>query len=185
MLYDNFTRWQVRDTTGKRKYLNDAERARFLAEAKRLPHAERALCLTLVFTGCRISEALELSAARLDREQQSLTFRTLKRRALSFRTVPIPEDLVRTLAALPAEQFWPMHRATAWRLVKRVMRAADINGPMACCKGHRHAFGMRAVERGLPPGLVQSLLGHASLSTTTIYMQAVGNEERAFVARMW
>jgi integrase/recombinase XerD len=33
--------------------------------------------------------------------------------------------------------------------------------------------------------LVQRWLGHASMNTTAIYLQAIGNEEREIAARMW
>ena len=43
---------------GKRKYLTAEEQGRFIAAANALERAEvRTLCLTLAYTGCRISEA--------------------------------------------------------------------------------------------------------------------------------
>jgi len=51
---------------GQRKYLTGDERARFLAAAARAPRETRALCLVLAWSGCRISELLELSAERVD-----------------------------------------------------------------------------------------------------------------------
>ena len=47
------------------------------------------------------------------------------------------------------------------------------------------AFGVAAVTAGVPLNLVQKLLGHAQLSTTAIYADAVGEEEHAIAARMW
>jgi integrase/recombinase XerD len=32
---------------------------------------------------------------------------------------------------------------------------------------------------------VQRWLGHASMNTTAIYLQAIGDEEREIVSRMW
>lgn len=45
---------------GRRKYLTPGERSRFLAAAFAEPPKIGTLCLTLAFTGCRISEALAL-----------------------------------------------------------------------------------------------------------------------------
>jgi hypothetical protein len=42
-----------------------------------------------------------------------------------------------------------------------------------------------AVTAGVPLNLVQKWLGHAQLSTTAIYADAVGEEEHAIAARMW
>jgi len=180
--------WQVYDSRGVRKYLDSPERIRFLTEADDLDPRRRALCYVLAYTGCRISEALELDPHRLDADSPGLRFRTLKRRRLVFRVVPIPEFLMVMLRALPCapgDRFWPIHRVTAWRMIRGVMEHAQIKGPMATCKGLRHAFGIRAIARNLPGPLVQKFMGHASLASTAIYLDPVGAEEREFAERMW
>lgn len=180
--------WQVLDDTGHRKYLSEEERRHFLVAAARLPATGKALCHTLALTGCRVSEALTLARHQLDSERGALTFKTLKRRRIIYRTVPIPEDLMEQLQALPLrddEHLWSMHRATAWRLVKAAMDLAGITGPMACCKGLRHGFGMHAATCNVPPNLIQRWMGHSSGTTTAIYLDAVGLEEREFASRMW
>jgi integrase len=150
--------------------------------------ARRAVCYTLTYTGMRISEALELGPHRLDLGTQAVCVRTLKRRRLAFRLIPVPELLISMLQALPAyesERYWPIHRTTAWRIIHDTMRDAEIVGPMATCKGLRHAFGIRAATCNIPGPLVQKFLGHASATTTAIYLDAIGVEEREFVRRMW
>ncbi len=52
-------------------------------------------------------------------------------------------------------------------------------------KGLRHGFGVAAVQAGIPLNMVQKWLGHAQLSTTAIYADAVGAEEQDIAARMW
>jgi integrase/recombinase XerD len=42
-----------------------------------------------------------------------------------------------------------------------------------------------AVQAGIPLNLVQRWLGHAQLSTTAIYAEAIGPEEQEIAARMW
>jgi integrase len=180
--------WQVRDETGRRKYLSGNERARFLSEADRLAPSRRAFCHVLAYAGCRVSEALALTIHHLDPELGTLTFRTLKRRRRCFRTVPVPQPLLAMLAALPVAEggrFWTMHRATAWRLVKAVMARSAIAGPMASPKGLRHGFGIHAAGRNIPTNLIQRWMGHASSTTTAIYLDAVGTEERRMASRMW
>jgi hypothetical protein len=44
--------------SGKRKYLNAAERQRFVEAARRAPSKIRLFCLTLRWSGARISEVL-------------------------------------------------------------------------------------------------------------------------------
>lgn len=181
-----FTNWQVHNEAGRRKYLNTEERARFLAIAERMQPRVCALCHVLAFTGCRITEALRLTPFQLN--DGMLTLATLKRRKRHFRLVPVPMAVEVMLRALPgdgASPYFPWHRATAWRYVKHVMQCAGVDGPMACCKGMRHTFGMYALRCGVPANLVQRWLGHASAITTAIYLDAVGIEEREFAERMW
>lgn len=179
---------QLYDVAGRRKYLTEAERLRFLEAADDGTGAEQALLYVLTFTGCRVSEALALTTHHLDAERDTLTFRTLKRRKLRFRTIHIPPEVTAMLLRLKltvGQRFWTLHRSSAWRLVRRTMTAAEIEGPMATCRGLRHGFGIRAAERNVPPPLIQRWMGHASPDTTAIYLDAVGAEERAFAARIW
>ena len=179
---------QLYDEAGRRKYLNSSERERLLIAADDLGPAESAFLYVLTFTGCRVSEALAMTSHHLDGQTDTITFRTLKRRRLIFRTVPVPPEVTELLLRLdrPGDlPFWTMHRSTAWRLVSRTMASASIEGPMACCKGLRHSFGMRAADRNVPQPVIQRWMGHASPATTAIYIDAIGVEERAFASRMW
>ncbi|RJG54225.1 site-specific integrase [Sphingobium terrigena] len=180
--------WQPYDEAGRRKYVNGAERKRFLHAADQMGNEVRALCHVLAYSGCRISEALNLTRDHIDQERGALVIRTLKRRRLRFRMVPIPRRLIIMLAAMPQHdngRIFSMHRSTAWRQVKQVMLAADISGPMATAKGLRHGYGICAAGKSVPPNLIQKWLGHASGVTTAIYLDAVGVEEREFAERMW
>jgi site-specific recombinase XerD len=42
-----------------------------------------------------------------------------------------------------------------------------------------------AIQAGIPLNLLQRWLGHAQLTTTAIYANAVGPEERNIASRMW
>lgn len=180
--------WQVFDDRGVRKYLDSNERVRFLAAADKLNLGDRALCYVIAYTGCRISEALQLGPHLVDHERQAVRFRTLKQRRMAFRHVPVPPWLITMLTKLPCDaagRFWPIHRSTGWRIVHHAMQAANVVGPMATCKGLRHAFGIHAAISNVPGPTIQKSLGHASPATTAIYLDAVGIEERALISRMW
>lgn len=179
---------------GARKYLTAAERTRFIAAAQSIPRAElRTLCLTLAYTGCRISEALALTGTSIEHEAGFIAIRSLKKRngAVVIREMPVPPILLANLAqvhgrALGACRLWPLSRSRAWQLIKGVMAGAEITaGPHATPKGLRHGFGLHAVRSGVPLNLVQRWLGHARMETTAIYLQAIGAEERAIAERMW
>ena len=178
------------DHKGKRKYLCAGEVPRCLKAAHAAKPDTELLCRLLAYTGCRISEALALTPERLDAETGRVVLRTLKRRALLYRAVPVPAGLMtalRNAAAghAPDAPIWPWSRQTAWRRVKAVMRAACITGPQAMPKGLRHGFGVANAEENVPMATTQKWLGHAKLETTAIYQQAVGREENAFARRIW
>jgi integrase len=178
------------NSVGARKYLCASELPRFLSAAAQQDEPVRVFCLLLALTGCRISEALALTQAQLDRETGRVIFRTLKRRKVTFRSVPVPSALMAALFRLARtkhadERLWAWSRPTAWRRVKEVMDAAGIAGPQAMPKGLRHAFGVANAEENVPMATTQKWLGHAKLETTAIYQQAVGREENAFARRLW
>jgi integrase/recombinase XerD len=84
------------------------------------------------------------------------------------------------------EVLWNWSRTTAWRRVKAVMDAAGLHdGVQSTAKGLRHGFGVAAVKNGISLNLAQRWLGHAQISTTAIYADAVGEEEHQIAARMW
>jgi integrase/recombinase XerD len=175
--------------SGGRKYLNAAERRRFLEAARQASLEVRLFCFMLRWSGGRISEVLALTPAAIDIECGVANIHTLKRRKRGIvRQVPLPTDMLRDLERDPelaTRRLWTWSRTTAWRRVKQVMAVAGINGTHAMPKGLRHGFGVNAFETSVPPHLVQRWLGHASLRTTSIYGDVMGPEERSFAARMW
>jgi integrase/recombinase XerD len=175
-------------STGGRKYLNAAERRRFIRAAQRTPPKVRLFCLVLGWSGGRISEVLALTPAAIDVESGVAIIHTLKRRKHGItRQVPLPRDVLRGLdhvfrlrrlqrdPSFATDPLWRWSRTTAWRRVKEV----------AMPKGLRHGFGVNAFQSNVPPHLVQRWLGHASPRTTAIYGDVLGPDERAFAARMW
>lgn len=186
------------DQEGHRKYLTGSERRAFLSVAHRMPIEVSTFLLTLAFTGARISEVLSLTPAQINVGAGIIVIECLKkRRPGMFRAVPIPEQLLAELdrvhhlsaSAPPLERaalrLWPWCRTTAWHYVKACMADAGIIGPQASPKGLRHAFAVNALDVSVPLPLIQKWLGHSRLTTTAIYTNAVGAEERAIAARYW
>ena len=176
-----------------------AEREAFLREADRADRAVRTLCMTLTYAGCRLSEALALTVDRVDLAAGVLTFESLKKRRDGvYRSVPVPPTLLEALDMVHGirerqtgegrgrgVQLWPWSRMTGWRAVHDVMVTTRLEGPHASPKGLRHGFGVAAVSAGIPLNMVQKWLGHAQLTTTAIYADAVGAEEKDIASRMW
>jgi len=68
------------DGSGRRKYLTPSERRQFLRAAESAPRPVQTFGATLAHTGCRLSEALALTAARVDLGAGVLIFESLKKR---------------------------------------------------------------------------------------------------------
>ncbi len=194
------------DTEGQRLYLTAQERKNFLAAAEHEAPEIQMFCQVLHFTGCRPSEALELSASRIRMNEKIIVIRTLKKRKYDsngrqrkpqFRQIPVPSRLINELNLVfnlhsrltnkkkIIEPFWTIHQTTAWRNVKKVMDRAGIIGPQATSKGLRHGYGVAMAAKKLPITLIRDLLGHADTKTTEIYMQIVGDEKRDLVMSVW
>ena len=182
---------------GERKYLNAAERSRALCESAKLPPSHALFALTLAWTGARISEVLGLTPGSFQIEPGVVAIRTLKRRKFVIREVPVPDELMLALddhfdlhrrqrsPATSRARLWPWGREWGWKIIKGVMDDAAIAGPAACPRGLRHSFGVGALGADVPINLVQRWLGHARLSTTMIYLNVSGPEERRYAERFW
>jgi integrase len=196
---------RLHDTAGNRLYLNAEERAAFMAVARRQPARDRTLCETLHYTGCRPSELLEITPGRVDLSGGTITIRSLKKRKeasgrskVVYRSVPVPPDYLDTLNTahgireaqksrkLANAPIRPLSRVRVWQIVKRFMIDAGIpDAPQRSPKGLRHGFGINATVNSIPLHMLQKWMGHAQLSTTAIYADAVGREEQDIAARMW
>jgi len=95
------------------------------------------------------------------------------------RIVPLPQPVLDDL-----RKFWTTHRNPRWlfpnqagdgpigrgalrRAVVIAARQAGIAG--VTLHNFRHGYATRLIERGVNLGVVQILLGHGSIKTTTIY----------------
>lgn len=198
------TEMRIYDRKGKRLYLTNIERKQFIEASKDETRENRMFCRVLHDTGCRPSEALELTANRICLDQKNIIIRSLKKREYDmrgnkkepvYREVPVTDklvdmlDMVFDLKKRQANQrkadkpLWTMSRATSWRMVKRVMTKAGIKGPQATSKGLRHGLGVAMLvgEKPAPIHIVSQILGHSDTKTTEIYLQATGLERRQLV----
>jgi integrase len=190
---------QLYDPNGRRKYLTPAERQEFIEASEAAFKQIRTFCGTLAHTGCRISEALALTADRVDIHDGVLIIESKKKRRRGvYRAIPVPPAFLDTLNAVHdlgaarsgpdsgrSVHLWPWSRPTGWRHVCGVMRTAGIAGLHATPKGLRHGFGIKAVVSNVPLNMIQKWLGHAQLATTAIYADAIGPEEKQLAERMW
>ncbi|NMN03854.1 MULTISPECIES: site-specific integrase [unclassified Novosphingobium] len=184
-------------SNGQRKYLTSAERRSFLSAAANFERETLTLCWVISATGCRISEALSLTANSIDRHDRMIVIECLKKRRRGiYRSIPVPAALIDLLTEVhdlrdhigqgkDAPRLWSFSRVTAYRRIRKVMESANLNGQHAMPKGLRHCFGVSAIQSQVPLNLVQRWLGHADMRTTAIYAGAMGPEERNIARRMW
>ncbi len=186
------------DGRGVRKYLIAQERRDFAKVALRAAPPVMIFGLTLLYTGARISEALQLPPERIDRAESAIILETLKRRRRGiYRAVPVPPQLIERIAQFvdrerretnpvaSQSRVWSWGRTTAWKYVKSLMQGANIPERLRTPRALRHAFGVNAIQSGIALNVLQRWMGHARIETTAIYADVLGDEERALAQRSW
>ena len=137
----------------------------------------------------RISEALNLQVEQIDFSEKVVTIRSLKKRGkVHYRQIPLPDVFLREIKPILGNvggRIWTFSRSTASRIIKKVMNTAGISGSKACSKGIRHSYAVNCILHNVPLTLIQRWMGHASITTTAIYLNVLGEEARKFAKRTW
>ena len=165
--------------------------ARVESAAERLRALRLACLLELLYaTGLRVSELVALPAAAARRDQRMLMVRGKGGRE---RMVPLNDAAKRAMTdylALRAEAkadkskwLFPsfgesghLSRQHFARELKTIAGAAGLNASQVSPHVLRHAFASHLLQNGADLRVVQTLLGHADISTTQIYTHVL--EER-------
>jgi site-specific recombinase XerD len=155
----------------------DPEEAKRLLAVKRSPVAR--MCATVMYCcGLRISEALNLKVTDIDSQRMVVIVRSGK--GNKDRHIPLPR---RTLELL--RDYWREYRPKTWLFVtpdgrqladhsvryylKKARRDSGIRKPVSC-HTLRHSYATNLMARGVDVRVIQALLGHRSLKTTTLYL---------------
>jgi integrase/recombinase XerD len=175
-----------------------------VAAAEKMPErlrASRLVCLleVLYATGLRVSELIALPAAAARRDERLLVVRG---KGGKERLVPLNDaakaamrDYLALIAeagkadkAAPSKWLFPsfaeaghLTRQHAARELKNLAVAAGL--PAAKVSPHvlRHAFASHLLQNGADLRIVQTLLGHADISTTQIYTHVLDERLKAIV----
>jgi integrase/recombinase XerD len=134
-----------------------------------------ALLRLLYSTGIRVSEACDLKWRDVVARDNGKAQITVFGKGGKERAVLLSADTYRELQALrveDSEQVFPnLYPRKAERIIERAAKRAGIDGNVSP-HWMRHANASHALDRGAPIHVVQSTLGHASLSTTSKYTHA-------------
>jgi integrase len=166
-------------------------------EIQRTMEGHDAMVLALIgflwATGARISEALALTPADLDVDRRMVRLPTLKRRRKDgsgrktspARIVAVAGHWLTPVLGYivlartePHARVFPIGRQHAWRIVSRALQAAGVEPGRAKLHSIRHGHAVHAVLAGVPLNIIQRQLGHASIVTTSIYLQVTGQDVR-------
>ncbi|MEN0045675.1 MAG: site-specific integrase [Bacteroidota bacterium] len=189
--------WDLYDAQGNRKYLTAEERQKFYdAIPDALGREKRTFALMLYYSGCRISEALEVTCSRIDYDREGVVFRTLKRKKQVFRFVPLPSPFLEKLDDVhhvkdvakkksADNKIWSFNRKTGWSAIKSVMEKAGIEGAQATAHGLRHSFVIAHQQNKTPPHMIQEWAGWSSTQMLGVYGRAFGEEERNLASQIW
>ena len=158
---------------------------------------DRAMLELIYASGLRVSELVTLKTFHLAMNDHVLrvTGKGDKERLVPFGLVArdwivryLAESRPAILAGQQTEDLFVtargqgMTRAMFWVLVKKYARAAGITSPLS---PHtlRHAFATHLLNHGADLRAVQMLLGHADISTTTIYTHVARERLKQLHAR--
>ena len=158
---------------------------------------DRAIMELLYACGLRVSELVGLDTDRIDLER--LTVRVIGK-GNKERRVPMGDEARERLhrhlegprrewtrrkptpAAFVNQRGQRLTRESVWRLVRRWTRSAGVEAHVTP-HTFRHSFATHLLEGGADLRVVQTLLGHASISTTQLYTHLTGERLREVYAR--
>jgi site-specific recombinase XerD len=162
----------------------------------RLTRRCRALVLFLIDTGCRVSEARNVTMDDIDLEsgevlvegkgsKQRYVF--LGRRAISAVWLYVNEERPEPAQVdhdnlFLTEDGYPMSRYCLREAITRLARAAGLPGGVTPHK-FRHTAAVNHLRNGMDLVSLQHLMGHAEITTTRGYLDAIGDERVGDIAR--
>ena len=159
-------------------YLKEEEFYKLIKATNNKAHK---LAFLLAFnSGLRISEVTNLTKDNLDFDKNRITI--LNGKGGKDRIVPLPKQFPKSYLPIIPLKIGVRALQIAF---KRNLTLARINKPLATFHSLRHSFAVRCLERGMPVNIVQVLLGHSNLQTTSIYTLVTGGDALKKYEELW
>jgi integrase len=152
-------------------------------QTKKQKRRNKNLILVLGYTGMRKGELLNLIVGDIDFNQQRILIRQGKGR--KDRVVPMADRIIVPLHEQCAGKiahdkiFDNLNGRSVYRIITSLAKACGLQGFHP--HNLRHWFGTQLVERGASLRVVQELMGHESLETTSIYLDITAKHLRGTI----
>jgi len=149
-----------------------------------------ALVITLLRTGGRIDEVLQLKARDFSLENNTVRLKTLKKRGEAYRVIPMHQELRSVVREYflnshidprSDEKLFNMTRQGTDKYFKKMQK--DLGFKIHAHK-FRHTFAVKAIMSGVPLNVLKKWLGHASVFTTNVYTEITGIDTRGFMEQV-
>jgi len=190
------------------QYLTRDEVQKLVELCRPYHHGRDRLFIRIAFeTGGRVSELVEIRRSDIDLTNRQIRLRTLKRRMdkrrkikKAYRWIPVSHSLCADLGifllALRPElgeaefedfRIFRFSRQAAHKIVAKIGKRAGLvarGGRDVSPHILRHSFAMNCLTQGVPITVLQELLGHASISSTMVYLKTDPAQAREFLAKV-
>jgi integrase len=182
----------------KIKYYNSNEIKKILSkQLKNKNYNYYLLCLTLAYTGARVSEVLELRKkdiveipnSETGESEYYLKLITLKHRKPTYRHIPLHHKLQSELSSYvllkklrSKEKLFDISRKTAFNWVKKACALVNLDDGRAHPHTFRHSFGIAVMmKKDIKLRVLQKWLGHAKIESTLIYQDIIASDTKDFM----
>lgn len=145
----------------------------------------KALFYTLMYTGARVSEAIQLTT-----EQLQSDYITIKGKGSKYRDIFVSDhlkavwsdymkDRANTSKKLFTGQRGAINRHTVHHIIKKYAKLAGVKEERAHAHSFRHLFCLSLAEKGVSIDDIANLAGHSDINTTRIYTRKTRKQLRS------
>jgi len=157
----------------------DEEEFMQLFKLVKQPHHKLAFILGF-HSGMRISEVVHLTKKDIDLKSKRIFIRDAK--GGKDRVVPLPKGFPKSYL-----KYIPMKCGIRALQIafKSYVKKSKLTKQDLHFHSLRHSFAVRCMERGIPLNQIQMILGHESISTTSIYLKINPKDALESYEKLW